>query len=88
MDATELGKLLGRATSSIQVAVSKYPDTLPPTFKVPGTRLVKWRKKDVRDWMDAMAQVELDKRKREAEFAARFPRREEFSLSPKRNRRG
>ena len=62
LDASDLGKLLGRGTKSIKVDVSRRPHTLPPVFKVPGTRLLKWRRADVRAWLEAIADLERQKR--------------------------
>lgn len=72
MGASELGKLLGRSTKSIKLDASRKPETLPPRFVVPGTRNYLWRVKDVRDWMEAWAQVEADKRRRLAAEAKRL----------------
>jgi hypothetical protein len=69
----ELAKFLGRGLRSIQLDASQRPETLPPRFIVPGCRLVRWRKKDVLEWSDALAAAEKEKRERAAEFAKRFP---------------
>ncbi len=71
IDASELGKLLGRSTKSIKVDVTRRPDTLPPRFIVPGTRLLRWRVVDVRRWMQALAKLEEDRRVAAAAFAQR-----------------
>lgn len=70
---SELGVLLGRSTKSIQVDVSRKPDTLPPRFIVPGNAKVRWRICDVRAWMDAFAALEREKRRAQSDFAKRFP---------------
>jgi len=62
IDASYLGKLIGRSTKSIRVDVTRRPDTLPPRFIIPGTRKVLWRVKDVRDWMDGIAELEIERR--------------------------
>jgi hypothetical protein len=71
--STELGKILGRSTKSIQMDRLRNPESLPPHFPIPGTRLLRWRRKDVIAWMDAIAKQEADKRRRAADFAKRFP---------------
>lgn len=67
IDASELGKLIGRSTKSIKVDVSRRPDTLPPTFRIPGTRKIVWRVVDVRAWMQAIAELETERRRVAAE---------------------
>ena len=51
----DLAKLMGRSQKAIRIAASRCPNTLPPRFRVPGTRLLRWRKKDVKAWMDTIA---------------------------------
>ena len=70
---TELGILIGRSTKSIRLDSSRRPETLPPKFVVPGCRLLRWRTSDVRAWMDALVQIEMNKRRQESDFAKRFP---------------
>lgn len=62
IDCSELGKLIGRSTKSIRIDASRRPDTLPPTFKIPGTAKLKWRVKDVRAWLEALAEIEAERR--------------------------
>ena len=62
MDASELGKLIGRSTKSIKVDATRRPHTLPPRFQIPGTAAQKWRVYDVRRWMEALAQVQEQER--------------------------
>lgn len=71
IDASELGKLIGRSTKTIKIDVSRRPETLPPRFIVPGTRKVMWRVVDVREWMQAIADAEHDRRAAAAEAARR-----------------
>ena len=68
----ELGKIIGRSTKSIQVDATRRPETLPPRFVIPGTRKVRWRICDVKDWMDGLVQVEQDRREIEREFTRRM----------------
>jgi predicted DNA-binding transcriptional regulator AlpA len=55
LGTADLAKLLGRSQKAIRIAASKRPETLPPRFRVPGTRLLRWRWKDVKAWMDKVA---------------------------------
>jgi predicted DNA-binding transcriptional regulator AlpA len=48
----ELGQILGRSTKTIKCDVTRRPNTLPPRFVVPGTRLLRWRIVDVRNWVE------------------------------------
>lgn len=68
IDASYLGKLIGRSTKSIMVDVSQRPETLPPRLVIPGSRKVLWRVVDVREWMQALA--DMEKERREAARAA------------------
>ena len=69
LTASELGKLLGRSTKSIQCDLYRKADSLPPRFKLPGTHKNLWRVKDVRDWMNAMADLMAEQRAKEIAFA-------------------
>lgn len=66
---SELGKIIGRATKTIKLDATRRPETLPPRFVVPGTRKLLWRVVDVRAWMDALAQIEADKRMQQRKLA-------------------
>ena len=66
---SELGKLLGRSTMMIRVDASRRPDTLPPRFVVPKMSKMLWRVVDVKEWMQALADVEQDKRAAQIKFA-------------------
>ena len=57
IDASQLGKLIGRSTKSIKLDASRKPHTLPPRFIIPGTRNLRWRVVDVRRWMEALVEV-------------------------------
>lgn len=69
----QLGQILGRSPKSIQIDASRRPESLPPRFVIPGCRLVRWRKKDVIEWMDALAKIEQDKRRNESDLDRRLP---------------
>ena len=69
----ELSRLIGRTPKCIKVDCHRRPHTLPPRFRVPGTRKLLWRVKDVRDWMDALAKQQAEEQaelqRRALEFA-------------------
>ncbi len=65
----ELGRLLGRSTAMVQVDATRRPLTLPPQFKVPGVRKLRWRVVDVREWMDALAELEAERRAEQVRLA-------------------
>jgi hypothetical protein len=67
----ELGRLIGRTRKSIKVDCHRRPQTLPPRFRIPGTRKLLWRVKDVRDWMDALAAQQAEERRKAVEVASR-----------------
>lgn len=71
LDASQLGKLLGRSTKSIKMDVFRRPESLPPRWMPPGYKrhTFLWRVVDVRAWMQALADLQADERKRAAEFA-------------------
>ncbi len=69
IDASQLGKLLGRSTKMIKIDCTKRPSALPPRFIVSGVRKLRWRVIDVREWMDALAEIEADRRQAELAFA-------------------
>ena len=66
----ELAKLLGRSSTMVALDARRKPDTLPPRFVIPGKRALKWRVKDVRDWMQMLADREVERRKAAYEFQA------------------
>jgi hypothetical protein len=57
-----LGKLLGRATRSIKLDVHRAPQSLPPRFSVPGSNKLAWRIKEIKEWMDALAELQAERR--------------------------
>lgn len=69
INASELGKLIGRSTKSIMVDACRRPETLPPRFRIPGTRRLMWRVVDVREWMNALAAIQAEQRAAAREFA-------------------
>jgi hypothetical protein len=67
--ASELGQLIGRSTMMVKVDACRRPLTLPPRFVVPGMRKMLWRVVDVREWMDALAEMEQERRAAQVKFA-------------------
>ena len=47
----DMERYTGRKASTIRVDVTRRPETLPPRWHIPGTRLVRWRLGDVVEWM-------------------------------------
>lgn len=62
IDASELGKIIGRATATIRKDCTRRPDTLPPRVVIPGSRKLLWRVDDVRAWLQALADLEQERR--------------------------
>lgn len=52
IDIDELAKLLNRSKNTVRVDITRRPHTLPPQIKLPGSRMIRWRLKDVRDWIE------------------------------------
>jgi hypothetical protein len=75
----ELGRLIGRSTKTIKVDASRKPETLPPRFEIPGTRLLRWRVVDVRRWMEAISAIaeadRVDRRRSELKQALGYSQR-------------
>lgn len=55
INARELGRLLGRTEVSIRTDAGRRPDTLPPRFRPPGARKLRWRLSEVKAWMDRVS---------------------------------
>ena len=69
IDAEELSAIIGRPAHTVRIDAHKRPDSLPPRFLCPGTRLNRWRVADVRGWIEALADqqgLERQKASREA----------------------
>ena len=58
MNIAELAALLGRSAKSVAADVTRRPNSLPPRFLVPGVRQVRWRVKEVKEWMGALVEME------------------------------
>lgn len=50
-DLQELAELLGRSPETIKKDLKRNPFAVPPRLYIPGTRLLRWREEDVRDWL-------------------------------------
>lgn len=48
----ELAVLLRKTQRTIEVDVTRRPQSLPPRFRIPGSRRVLWLEADVFKWMD------------------------------------
>ena len=59
INASDLGKLIGRSTKTIKLDATRRPHTLPPRFPIPGRsrQAMLWRVSDVRRWMEAIASI-------------------------------
>ncbi len=64
----ELAVILKRSAKSISVDVTRKPQSLPPVFRMPGTRKILFRHPDVVAWMDGLS--ESAERRLEAEAQA------------------
>lgn len=79
IDASELGKLIGRSTKTIKLDASRRPHTLPPRFPIPGRsrNAMLWRVSDVRRWMEGIAalaeQQRIEMRQLAAKTGQKFP---------------
>lgn len=82
IDASELGKLIGRGTMTIRQDVHRRPETLPPRFVVPGSNRLRWRVVDVRAWMQALADLEQERRQAAVEAARRSGTKTDFGYKP------
>ncbi len=57
LDLPALSRLLGRSPHTIRRDLRRNPNAVPPLFKAPGTRLLRWREADVAAWLDRHATV-------------------------------
>jgi hypothetical protein len=53
----EVAVILGRSAKSVRVDISRNPRSLPPVFRVPGSRKIKFRYVDVVKWMDEVSRL-------------------------------
>jgi hypothetical protein len=68
----ELAMLLHRSAKSIRVDVTRNPNSLPPVFRPPGTKKIRFRLVDVQKWMEALAALAAAEKVKRQEEAARL----------------
>lgn len=71
MTALQLAQIVGRSIVTLKQDVSRRPDSLPPRMVVPGSKALLWRVVDVRAWMQALADMEHERRRAGAAAARR-----------------
>ena len=54
----ELAGVLGRSPETIKKDMRRNPDAVPPRLQLPGTRLLRWRARDVDAWLGQYVQAE------------------------------
>ncbi len=52
LETKDLAKLLHKTQRTIEVDVTRRPNSLPPRLKIPGSRKVLWLESDVFAWLD------------------------------------
>lgn len=52
LDVDELAQLLGRSAGTIKKDLKRNPSAVPPRVHLPGTRLLRWRPRDVERWIN------------------------------------
>ena len=52
IDIRELSRLLGRAVQTIRNDLTRNPSAVPPSIRVPGTRLRRWSPEAVQRWVE------------------------------------
>ena len=57
MDLHELGVALGRSVETIKKDMKRNRLAVPPRVKIPGTRLLRWRKQDVESWLSGYVEI-------------------------------
>ncbi len=51
LDLNDLASLLGRSPETIKKDMSRNYLAVPPRLRIPGTRLLRWRRVDVEAWL-------------------------------------
>lgn len=82
MDASELGKVIGRTTKTVREDSRRRPETLPPRLVIPGSKKLLWRVVDVQAWLQALADVEQDRRDRAVKAVKRAGLKPDFGFRP------
>lgn len=57
LDLNELGTLLGRSPETIKKDMKRNRWAVPPRLHIPGTRLLRWRRIDVDNWIASYVEV-------------------------------
>lgn len=58
IDLSELSALLGRSPETIKKDLKRNRLAVPPRLHIPGTRLLRWRKVDVDNWLASHVEVQ------------------------------
>ncbi len=58
LDLNELGTMLGRSPETIKKDMKRNRMAVPPRLRIPGTRLLRWRKVDVDSWLASYVEGE------------------------------
>ena len=59
MDLNELSTMLGRSTETIKKDLKRNRLAVPPRLYIPGTRLLRWRRVDVDNWLASHVEVQV-----------------------------
>jgi hypothetical protein len=54
LDVNDLAKLLHKTKRTVEVDVTRRPQSLPPRLRMPGSRKVLWLEADVHKWLEAL----------------------------------
>ncbi|MBW4048807.1 MAG: hypothetical protein HIU89_13035 [Proteobacteria bacterium] len=57
LDLAELAEVLGRSPETIKKDLKRNPAAVPPRLQLPGTRLLRWRARDVDAWLGQYVQA-------------------------------
>ncbi len=57
LDLNELGALLGRSPETIKKDMKRNRLAVPPQLHIPGTRLLRWRRIDVDNWLASHVEI-------------------------------
>jgi len=60
----DLADLLKRSPATIHSDVHRKPEALPPSFRLPGTRRLLWRREDVDQWLADLQETQAKARYR------------------------
>lgn len=54
LNSSDLAKLLHKTKRTVEVDVTRRPESLPPRLRMPGSRKVLWLESDVHKWLDGL----------------------------------